>query len=143
MCLLFIHPHYSLGQVVSTPPAESDPVEPLQIKLSVNEVMLDVVVLDRRGNPITDLTAKDFEVTQNGARQNVLSSVYIGNQTNQTGITANPSVQSSVSLKGDRNLPPLPTVDLTREDTRRTIIIVIDDLSMGFKNVNHARTAVL
>jgi len=69
-------------------------------------------VLDRQGNPVTDLTAKDFEVFQNGARQNILSGVYIDNQ---SGIAAKPST----SRKDARNPAlPLPASDLQREDTR-------------------------
>jgi hypothetical protein len=62
-CFLFFLPGlspFSVGQGISaaiaTPAAEntSEPTEPLQIKLSVDEVRLDVVVLDKKGNPITD-----------------------------------------------------------------------------------------
>ena len=150
--LLFLHPYFSSGQNISaadTRPmdinasesaqAESEPIEPLRIKLSVNEVRLDVVVLDKKtGNPVTDLTAADFEVSQDGKRQNVLSSVYIGNQSD---VAAKPPA----SRKDARNLtppPPLPTVDLEKEDVHRTIIFVVDDISMSFENGYYAKMAL-
>ena len=37
-----------------------------RIQVSVEEVRLDAVVLDKRGNQITNLTAKDFRIFQNG-----------------------------------------------------------------------------
>ena len=141
VCLLFLCLPFSVGQEVSVTPAdeifaEPEPVEPLTIKLSVNEVQLDVVVLDRKGNPVTDLTAADFEVYQNGKRQNIVSSVYVGNQSD---VAAKPSPSSR---KKTGNLPPLPTSDLKREDTRRTIVFVVDDLSMSFENGYYARMAL-
>ena len=117
---------------------EAEPLEPLAIKLSVNEVRLDVVVLDKKtGNPITDLTADDFEVSQNGKRQIILSSAYIDNQPSA-------SVKVSVSRKTAMNLTPLdmPAADLKREDTGRSIIFIVDDLSMEFEHGYHAKMAL-
>jgi VWFA-related protein len=37
----------------------------------VRAIVVDVVVRDARGNPITDLTAQDFELTEDGARQDI------------------------------------------------------------------------
>jgi len=143
--LFFLDPPFSIGQDVTGTPAEANisesstdesaPLEPLAIKLSVEEVRLDVVVLDNRGNPVTDLTVQDFEVFQNGARRNVISSVYVDYQTNA-------AAKPSIAKKNNRNSAPLPNVDLKREDTRRTIIFVADDLSMSFENGYHARMAL-
>ena len=147
--LFFIHPHFSIGQEVpaiteaesfaESEPLDYESLEPLTIKLSVDEIRLDVVVLDRRGNPVTDLTAADFEVFQNGARQNVISSVYIDNRPK---VAAKPAPAQKDAPKDNRNLPPLPTVELKKEDTRRTIILIVDDLSMSFENGHHARMAL-
>ena len=146
--LLFLLLPFSTGQVVPATPAaendsESEPVEPLKITLSVNEVRLDVVVLDKNGNPVTDLTAKDFEVFQNGSRQNIISSVYIDSQPGAS-TAAKPSAAAKTSQKTARNIPPLPTpaADPKREDINRTIILVVDDISMNFENGNHARMAL-
>jgi hypothetical protein len=38
------------------------------VKVDVDEVQLDAVVLDWRGRQITDLTADDFEIYQDGKR---------------------------------------------------------------------------
>ena len=83
LALLFLCISFSAGQDVPATPEEagasdSDSVEPFKIKVSVTEVSLDVVVLDKKsGNPIADLTAADFEVYQDDKRQKIKSSVYI------------------------------------------------------------------
>ena len=143
LVLFFICLSFSAGQDIpatqkTETASESEQIEPLKIMLSVNEVRLDVVVLDKKtGNPIRDLNADDFEVFQNGARQNILSSVYIDN-------LSDIAVQPSVPRKAARGLPPIPmpTIDLKREDTHRTIILVVDDLSMSFEDGYYAKMAL-
>jgi len=134
IALLFLCLPFSYGQDIdaadTTPATENavKSVEPLQIKLSVNEIRLDVVVLDKKtGNPITDLTADDFEVFQDDRRQTILSSVYIDSQPDV-------AMQPSVAQKDGAVLPPLPTTALKKEDVRRTILFVVDDYSMDFGN---------
>ena len=135
---------YSTGQDVpatATPVAEStpdhEPAEPLEIKLSVNEVRLDVVVLDKKGNPITDLTAADFEVYQDKKRQEILSSVYIDNQPHATA-------QSAAGRKNAPNsgLPLTPSPLLKKEDVSRTIIFLVDDYAMWVDNGYYAKMAL-
>lgn len=43
------------------------------IKSTVDEVILDVVVRDKKGKPIKDLTAADFKIEDNGVQQKVSS----------------------------------------------------------------------
>ena len=139
--LFFICSPFSAGQDISAESAaenttESTLIEPFRIKLDVNEVRLDVVALDKKtGNPVTDLTADDFEVYQNGKRQDILSSVFVDIQ---SGV----ATQTSVSRKNSRKLPPLPAIDLKKEDVRRTIVFVIDDLSMRFESTHYAKMAI-
>jgi len=51
-----------------TAPAAS-PTQPPLITTTVDEVILDVVVRDKKGKPVTDLTAADFTVADAGVRQ--------------------------------------------------------------------------
>ena len=131
--LFFLGISLSAGQVVPAEPEaentyESESPEALRIKVSVNEVRLDAVVLDKKsGNPITDLTAANFEILQNGKMQKILSSVYIGDQMNPSDT---------------QKIPPFPTVELKKEDTRRVIVFVVDDVSMSFENGYHAKMAL-
>ena len=51
----------------------AQPAQPTTIKTNVDEVLLDLVVRDKKGKPITDLTPEELTITDNGARQTVLS----------------------------------------------------------------------
>ena len=141
--LLFLHLPFSIGQDASTADttpeeeniSESESFEPLKIVVSVNEVRLDVVALDKKGHPITDLTATDFEVYQNDKRQEVLSSVYVVNQSEA-------AAQPSASQKNTGNFQSLPSADLKKEDTSRTIIFIVDDLSMSSEDGYYAKMAL-
>jgi len=44
-----------------------------RIRIGTSEVSLDVVVRDKKGHPVRDLSRSDFEVYEDGARQNIES----------------------------------------------------------------------
>ena len=141
LTLLFLCISFSAGQDVPATPEEagasdSDSVEPFKIKVSVTEVSLDVVVLDKKsGNPIADLTAADFEVYQDDKRQKIKSSVYIGSQPNT-------AERSGPARKENLNLPSPPTASLKKENVSRTILFVVDDYAMTTGNGYYAKKAL-
>lgn len=98
------------------------------IRVGVDEVRLDAVVLDWKGRQITDLRAEDFEVYQDGKRQEVLSSEYIVDHRATPALVGKREAAAGIS--------PLP---LTKEGVRRTFVFLVDDLSMGPQAVHHAR----
>ena len=114
---------------------ETEPVEQFTIKLSVDEVRLDVVVLDNKGRPITDLTAADFEVYQNMLPRDVTSSIYIKNHADTAAAPAS-------LRKGASNLPPLAGMAPNREDVNRTIVFVVDNLSMEPEQLLYTKTSI-
>ena len=124
--LLFLgFPFSSAQDIPQTSATESevkpDSVDPFKISVSVNGVRLDVVVLDNKGRPITDLTADDFEIYQDKLPQEVASSVYINNQTSAV-------VSPAASRKPAQNFPPIsvPDIALKEEDVCRTIVFVYE-----------------
>ena len=48
-----------------------EPVQPPQFRGATTAVVIDVVVRDRGGRPVTDLTKADFELTDEGVRQEI------------------------------------------------------------------------
>src|SRR6266540_908950 len=48
------------------------------IRARVAEVILDVVVTDKKGRQITDLDPSEFEILEDGVRQNIVSSRVVG-----------------------------------------------------------------
>ncbi|HTV81320.1 MAG TPA: VWA domain-containing protein [Acidobacteriaceae bacterium] len=63
------------GAVAQQPAPDAAPqtAPTLTYHISVQEVLLDVVVIDHAGNPIPGLTAADFSVTEEGAPQTIRS----------------------------------------------------------------------
>jgi VWFA-related protein len=120
------------------------------IKVAVDEVRLDAVVLDWKGRQITDLTADDFEIYQDGKRQKIVSSNYI----NEERVARKESKDST-------GAPLTSNPMLDKERVKQTIIFIVDDLSMeirdslpneqaanglkmttGYNSLHNARTAV-
>ena len=99
------------------------------IKISTNLVQIDAVVT-RNGQQVTDLNAEDFEVFEDGKPQPITNFSYISN------VSAPPA---GVSAKRKSLTPPIPA-SVRPSDTRRTIALVVDDLGMGFQNIDRVRT---
>src|SRR5262245_44419683 len=57
------------GAQAGQPPAQDQP--PPVFRAGVNFVRVDVIVLDRQGNPVMDLKPEDFQITEGGASQKV------------------------------------------------------------------------
>jgi VWFA-related protein len=106
------------------------------IKIAVEEVRMDVVVLDKRGHQIKGLIAKDFEIFQDDVPMEVSSCTYVTDQSNA-------SQQPAVSPKASKIVAPISNnIPLSRDKVRRVIAFVIDDLSMSFESMQYARTAL-
>ena len=77
-------------------PAEETPalVAPFGAEILVSEVLLDVMVTDKKGNPILGLGPADFEITEDGKKVEVTSAVFYSNR-RYTGEEKNPEVESS------------------------------------------------
>lgn len=109
--------------------------EQFTVRVAVEEVRLDAVVLDKKGRPITDLTAADFEIYQDTLPQEVTSATYISNQTA-------PEAAPRLPGKRPKALAPLPAPAPEPEEVNRTIVFVVDDMSMRFEHVHYARMAM-
>ena len=133
--LLFLVLPFSIGQsnpVSAKAESEAEFIDPFKITVNVSEVRLDVVVVDGRGRPITDLTADDFEIYQNKQPQEVASSVYISDQMEAA---AWPSTSP-------KTLPNIPSAAIKKEEVRRTILFVVDTLSMSGEDMYNTKRAL-
>jgi VWFA-related protein len=106
-----------------------------KVRIAVEEVRLDVVVVDRKGRQIADLNADDFEVYQDDLPQEILSCTYVSDQ-------ADPSAKPAISPRVSSAVPPIPAPMLARDKVRRVIAFIVDDLSMSFENIHFARLAL-
>ena len=109
----------------ATPPADE---RDDSIKISTTLIQLDVTVTDKQGNVVTDLKPEDFEVYENGKKQEI---------TNFSFISINPQT-NRFELAKTKNQPsiPIPPIKLRAEEVRRTYAIVVDDLGISFDNIN-------
>ena len=104
-------------------------IPPLTIRSNTRLVMVDVVVTDKKGQPVTGLKAEDFTVEENGKKQKVSVFVPPGT-TNRTAATPPPpGILSNLS----ENLSPtgVPT------------ILLLDAANSAFKDQSYARSQML
>lgn len=128
---------YSQGQEKPAPapdgaiprsPAEND----FLIRIGVEEVRLDAVVLDKKGRQITDLTADDFEIYQDKKLQQIIAGKYISDY--------QPTLESKPASLDATDATAIPAPRLTRDAVRRTIVFLVDDYSMQrFEEVHRTR----
>lgn len=63
----------SLALLLTLTLAAQQPQEPAPIKTTVDEVVLDVVIRDKKGKPIKDINPEELTVTDNGQKQSIKS----------------------------------------------------------------------
>lgn len=114
------------------PPASQD--KPLRLR--TDEVIVDAIVLDKRGRAVSDLTANDFEVYEDGVKQQVASFRFESSsaatetltRTPATGATATgtPAAINLVSLVFD--------AQTTRDGALRARRAALDFIDSGMKS---------
>ena len=121
--------------------ARQAPSEPPRFRVAVDVVSIDAVVTDRKGEVVRDLTAADFEVFQDGKRQKVTFAQFVPVIT--VAAPAAMAVGSSaVPAPAATETPRVPAPPITREQVRRTIVLVVDDLGLSVEGMNNTRRAL-
>jgi VWFA-related protein len=125
------------GQAAAPPPAAAQapapapgaaPEEAPSFPSQVEQVVVDAVVVDKKGVPVRGLTREDFRVFEDDAPQSIVSFQAVNV----------PSEPQAVP-------PPPPRVSVNtdvREQRGRTFVIVFDDMHMERAKVNPAKAAV-
>ena len=130
--LTFAYSGLVFGQTpapTATPPAD----EPDVVKITTALIQLDVTVTDRKGKIINDLKPDEVEVFENGQKQKVTSFSFVSNIRSSTETDA-----------GKRTGPPVvvPPSAIRAEKVRRTIALVVDDLTLSFESTYYVRRAL-
>src|SRR5579883_3091593 len=83
-CITIIALAFSLfGNCLAQTPAGAGQDEE-RVVVSSNEIMLDAVVKDKKGRPVKDLQASDFEIFEDGAPQKIKSFRLITREANDS-----------------------------------------------------------
>jgi VWFA-related protein len=109
-------------------------------RVSVDLVQVDAVVTDKDGRPVDDLTADDFIVLQDGKPQEITSFSMIRMEDSSPRPRAVPAT-SARQEKGSISPPP-PPVRLKRDQVRRTVAIVVDDLGLSAPSTLYVRESI-
>ena len=118
--------------------AAQDPVKQGDVvRVDTNLVQIDVVVTDKNGKQVTDLKPEDFEVSEDGKKRQITHFSYI----DAVRAIANTDA-SSAPPESKEGAEPVKPARLKREQVRRTVALVLDDLGLSFESLGYARQAM-
>ncbi len=117
-------------------PSNSPPAD-VVFSVTTLRVQVDAVVTDSKGHYVTDLTADDFTIYDDGKPQKITNFTYIS-VTPQSAAAYKPEK----SAKLDRTLPPVAAEPTRREDVHRTFVLMVDDLGLSFESTAYVRDAL-
>jgi VWFA-related protein len=123
------------GPYAQTPPSPAAPAqERPTFRVSIDLVTTDVIVRDGNGQFVADLTRNDFEVFEDGVKQDITSLVLVhGGRLYNQELPPPPPPQEGIILPPAR--PPSDTAG-------RIFVIFIDDLHLSFKDTPRLKDLV-
>ncbi|MBD0373627.1 MAG: VWA domain-containing protein [Pyrinomonadaceae bacterium] len=121
-----------------TPPQGVQPAdEDAVVRITTNLIQVDAVVTDSKGRIVTSLKPEDFELLVNGKPQTITNFSLV---TTEAAAVEQPVATADRSR--DKNVPPVPAARIRPEQVKRTIALVVDDLTMAFCNVYYVRKSL-
>ncbi len=138
---IFIGALFAFGQQPAAPAPESPQPEAV-FTVTSTLVQVDAVVTDSKGHPVTDLKPEDFQIFEDGKLQKLthFSYVHVTPERN-----AAPELEAATEQlppgPAGALLPPILT-QLRREDVRRTMVMMVDDLGLSFESMAFVRKSL-
>lgn len=123
-------PQQTTSPASKAPPAEHPPT----IQSNVRQVLVPVVVTDKKGHYVTDLKASDFQVFENGRPETIVA-FSTSNVDTANAPEASQAVQPSPAVKAS-SPPAQPGIP------KRTYLVLIDTLHSSFANFVGVRKAL-
>ena len=126
-----------LAQQGSPPPVPQTqkPADVDVVRITTNLVQVDAIVTDNHGKVVTDLKPDEIEIFEDGHKQKINNFSY------NLSVTAATETQAKAPTT-DKNAPAAPARIVHREDIKRTIAIVVDDLGLSFQSIAFVRRAL-
>lgn len=126
-------------------PQQQQPEDEEVVRITSSLVQTDVVVTDKDGRQVTDLTAEDFEILENGRPQVITNFSYITAAPATSPLTKPATEASSppaTTARDRATAPPVQPARLRPEQVHRAIALVVDDLRMSAESVSSTRQAL-
>jgi VWFA-related protein len=114
---------------VFSPVLSQKPTDDDVVRITTNLVQIDAIVT-KDGKLVPDLKAEDFEIFEDGKKQTITSFTYISN------VPGTSSAPAAIAADRDKSVPAAP---LKRDDPRRTLAIVVDDLGLSAPSMSNVR----
>src|SRR5215831_4851546 len=114
-------------QVGTLPPPPQKPEDLDVVRITSNLVQVDAVITDGHGKLVTDLKPEEIEIVEDGHKQKIT----------HFSLTLSESASGERTLKpatSEQTANPMPPARLRREDVKRTIAIVVDDLGLSWES---------
>lgn len=109
------------------------------VRVTTALVQVDVVVT-KDGKQVTDLKAEDFEILEDGRRQQITNFTYVSINSAASPASSSNSLASPASGSNPNSPTVLPVKPPTPHEVRRTVAIVVDDLGLSFQSMANLRT---
>ena len=109
------------------------------IRITVNLVQVDAVVMDSKDKPVTDLRKEDFVILQDGKPQVITNFSFIDTR---EGVARTAPAKPAPVVKGAKAPPPPPPIATRPKQIRRTVALVVDDLGLSFESIVHVRESL-
>lgn len=132
LAFIFVSASLAFSQDTKPAPSPTPPDDNNVVKISTTLIQIDVTVTDSKGKVVTDLKPDEIEIYENGEKQKI---------TNFSFISAIKTVTEKPNAV-DKNAIPIPQAVLRPEQIRRTIALVVDDLSLSFESAYRTRRAL-
>ena len=126
--LASLAPAFASAQTASPTPPDEDVV-----KITTSLIQVDVTVTDSKGKIITNLKPEEMEIYENGKKQKISNFSFVSNVRERSEST------TGTGQKPGQSIPvPAPKA----EQVRRTIALVVDDLTLSFESTYYVRRAL-
>ena len=121
----------------ATPTPTPRPADEDVVKISTNLVQIDVTVTNRDGKVIRDLKPEEVEIYQNGKKQDISNFSFISNARE---IKEGEAQAKPKQKPGEVVIPPPSPIKAT--NVKRTIALVVDDLSLSWTSTYSVQRAL-
>lgn len=111
------------------PPADDSDV----VKITTALIQVDVTVTDKKGNVVRDLRPDEIEIYENGAKQPITKFSFVSSST---------ATEQKTPTKVEKDAVVIPPSKVRPEQVRRTIALVVDDLTLSFESTYYVRRAL-